>query len=150
MNKIKPKNKKILEEIYGNRKQYIGGWLWDMDFPKSEKTRIKSIKQTTCHHLIVDGEEYMADLSPDDKIKEIIDGYRFQFTHGTPISIYKKDEEKELIFPFGRFRNKRPDQIPNSYLEWVLNKEWFNEKYTKLSNECAKELDYRNRYNIRI
>lgn len=146
-------NKKIIKEIYENKKDWIGGYIWDMNFEKSEATEIKSIKikEATRHtYLIIDGEEYMAHMDSKDKITEVENGYRIDTNMDPPVSIFKKERKEELTFSFGRFKGKRPDQVTSSYLKWITQRDWFNKQNTKLSNECIQELEYRNRYNYKI
>jgi uncharacterized protein (DUF3820 family) len=52
----------------------------------------------------------------------------------------------ELVFNFGKYRGKRPDEVPSEYLRWVIDQDWFNDKFTDLSNECVSELEFREKY----
>ena len=47
------------------------------------------------------------------------------------------------IIKFGKYKDKTIEQIPNSYLNWLLEQEWFCVDYKGLVEEIGIELKYR-------
>lgn len=54
------------------------------------------------------------------------------------------------IMPFGVYKGKDIEDVPNSYFEWLLGQDWFNDKFPGLSNLVVKEMDWREKWDIRI
>lgn len=52
--------------------------------------------------------------------------------------------------PFGKFKGKDMEDVPNSYLEWIIGEDWFKEKYPVLGANIKKELEYRERFDLKI
>lgn len=45
--------------------------------------------------------------------------------------------------PFGKHKGRDIEDIPTSYLEWVICESWFEEKYPLLVEEIDDEIKYR-------
>lgn len=54
------------------------------------------------------------------------------------------------LIPFGKFSGKDIDEIPNTYLRWLVEQDWFEKQYSDLLTEVESELEYRNRWDIVI
>jgi len=52
--------------------------------------------------------------------------------------------------PFGKYKGKDIEDIPNSYLNWIVGEDWFKVKYKDLCNTIRKELKYRKDFDIKI
>lgn len=57
-------------------------------------------------------------------------------------------EDKPL--PFGKYKGELIADLPNGYLEWLLDQEWFEEKFVDLWKLTKKEMGYRERFDIVI
>ena len=51
-----------------------------------------------------------------------------------------------IIF-FGKYKGKDIEDVPSSYLKYLLESDWFDKKYPDLVKEMDKELKYRNDWN---
>lgn len=58
--------------------------------------------------------------------------------------------ESLWTLPFGKFKGIDVEGVPNSYLKWLLDQEWMEEKYSEAIPKIEKELDYRERFDIVI
>lgn len=47
------------------------------------------------------------------------------------------------IMPFGMHKDKEIETIPSRYLKFLLESDWFEEKYLYLVNEIEEELAFR-------
>jgi uncharacterized protein (DUF3820 family) len=54
------------------------------------------------------------------------------------------------ILPLGKYRGKDIEDVPNWYLSFLLEQEWFISKFTDKIPIVEKELDYRERFDIVI
>jgi len=52
--------------------------------------------------------------------------------------------------PFGKFKGKDIEDVPNSYLKWLLEQNWMITKYRSTLPIIEKELDYRERFDITV
>jgi len=52
-------------------------------------------------------------------------------------------DHRRCIWPVGKYRDKEIDVIPNAYLVWVLEQDWFHDKYPNLSNITLLEMEWR-------
>lgn len=50
----------------------------------------------------------------------------------------------------GVHKDKDIEDVPNQYLEYILEQDWFEKKYPDLMKAAEKELEYRNKFNIVI
>ena len=68
------------------------------------------------------------------------------------IIVEKEKEMNDSLFtlPFGKFKGQDIEDVPNSYLNWLLEQEWFENKYKKGYANTKKELEYRETYDINI
>jgi len=51
---------------------------------------------------------------------------------------------------FGKYYGKDIEEVPNSYLQYLLEQEWFCVKFCYAVSWLEKELDYRERFDIMI
>jgi uncharacterized protein (DUF3820 family) len=52
--------------------------------------------------------------------------------------------------PFGKFKGKDIEDIPDSYLIWVSGEDWFKAREAKLYDNIKKELAYRNKFDLHV
>jgi hypothetical protein len=52
--------------------------------------------------------------------------------------------------PFGKFKGKDMEDVPNSYLEFLIGEMWFKQQHPMLAENIKKELLYRDRFNVHI
>lgn len=57
---------------------------------------------------------------------------------------------KDMKIPFGRHRNELIADIPNGYLEWLLDQDFFETKFHEHWEMTKKELEYRDKFDIHI
>jgi uncharacterized protein (DUF3820 family) len=55
---------------------------------------------------------------------------------------------RDLKMPFGKHKGELLADIPNSYLDWLLEQDFFEEKFREQWLMTKKELDYRKKFNI--
>ena len=48
-----------------------------------------------------------------------------------------------MIMPFGKYVNKEVEEIFSDYLEWLMEEDWFLEKFEELAEEVEGELETR-------
>jgi uncharacterized protein (DUF3820 family) len=58
--------------------------------------------------------------------------------------------ESAWTFSFGKFKGQDVEDIPDRYLEHLLEQEWFCEKYGHKVNVLEKELKYREQFGEHI
>ena len=58
--------------------------------------------------------------------------------------------DPEMIMPLGKHKNKMIGEIPDNYLIWITDEDWFNQKYPNLSNHILLEIAWRNEMNDHI
>jgi hypothetical protein len=51
------------------------------------------------------------------------------------------------ILTFGTHKDKDIEDVPSSYLRYLLESNWFDEKYPELVKEVEEELGYRSDFN---
>jgi len=56
----------------------------------------------------------------------------------------------KMIIPFGKFKNKEIEEVPSKYLLYLIDQDWFNDKFVQLSNEVVKELEWRDKFDRHI
>jgi len=56
----------------------------------------------------------------------------------------------ELVIPFGKFKGYSLAEVPNSYLRWCLEQDWFEEKYEDLVEPFEDELAWRDSMGVKI
>lgn len=54
------------------------------------------------------------------------------------------------IMPFGAFKGKELEDVPSSYFTWLLDQNWFNDKFPGLSNQIVSEMDWREKWDKHI
>ncbi len=52
--------------------------------------------------------------------------------------------------PFGKYKDRDIEDVPNSYLIWISGEEWFITREPKLYENIKKELKYRNQFDLHI
>ena len=52
--------------------------------------------------------------------------------------------------PFGKYKGKDIEEVPNWYLHFLLEQDWFVTKFSDKTPIVEKELDYRERFDITI
>ena len=50
---------------------------------------------------------------------------------------------KNPCMPFGKYKDRLIEEIPSSYLEFLLDQDWFHEKFLSLVEQIEAELTYR-------
>ena len=48
-----------------------------------------------------------------------------------------------MLMSFGKHRGKSIEDIPSDYLEWLMEQDWFIEKYEPIAQMVERELAYR-------
>jgi uncharacterized protein (DUF3820 family) len=61
---------------------------------------------------------------------------------------YKRTYE-DKPFPFGAHRDVLICDVPKSYLNWILEQEWFEEKFKDLYDLVKLEIAYRDKWHIK-
>lgn len=59
-------------------------------------------------------------------------------------------DHRLCIWPLGKHKDKEIDIIPNSYLEWALDQDWFLTDFENLSNVVNAELVWREKHGVVI
>lgn len=57
---------------------------------------------------------------------------------------------RDMKIPFGKHKGEIVADIPNSYLEWLLDQDFFEEKFSQHYEMAKQEMDYRNKFDIYI
>lgn len=57
---------------------------------------------------------------------------------------------EDIALPFGKYKGKLLADVPNSYLNWLLDQEFVEEKYSKLYQIAKLEKHYRQQFDIHI
>ena len=61
-----------------------------------------------------------------------------------------RESYRDMKIPFGKHKGELLADIPNSYLEWLLDQEFFEEKFQQHWKMTKKELEYRDKFNIYV
>ena len=61
-----------------------------------------------------------------------------------------KDEYVDKEIPFGKHKGEMICEVEDSYLEWLLDQDWFCLKFPIHKKLIDKELKYRKDFNIPI
>jgi len=59
-------------------------------------------------------------------------------------------KQKDIKFPLGKYNDILIADIPNHYLNWILEQSWFVEKYIEINEQIDIEMTYRRKFNIII
>ena len=59
-------------------------------------------------------------------------------------------DHRLCVWPFGKFKDKEIDLLPNRYLKWILQQDWFLSEYPNLSNVVLEELKWRKEQGVVI
>lgn len=57
---------------------------------------------------------------------------------------------EDIRMPFGQHKDKLLADIPNSYLDWLLDQEWMETKHPNLFRLAGLEKHYRTEFDIEI
>lgn len=57
---------------------------------------------------------------------------------------------RDMQIPFGKHRGTLIADIPCSYLGYLLEQDWFFEKFRDLCEQVVIEVDYRKKFDISI
>ena len=57
---------------------------------------------------------------------------------------------EDIEMPFGSYKGELLADVPNSYLKWILDQEFVEEKYPRLYKLAKMEEQYRITFNINI
>ncbi len=70
----------------------------------------------------------------------------------TPISKVTpvQNSYKDIKMPFGKHKGELLADIPNSYLDWLLEQNFFEEKFREHWKMAKKEIEYRKKFNVCI
>ena len=84
----------------------------------------------------------MAD-HPIRSVKEV-------YIDGKSVGEEFKRKYEDMALPFGKFRGKLLADIPNYYLNWLLEQEWFEVDHPKIHTIAKMERDYRKKWHIEV
>jgi uncharacterized protein (DUF3820 family) len=59
-------------------------------------------------------------------------------------------EHGELIVDFGKYRGCTLAEVPDSYLRWCLEQDWFEGKYAEYVEPFEDELRWRDVMEVRV
>jgi len=59
-------------------------------------------------------------------------------------------EYGEFVIKFGRYRGRALAEVPNSYLRWCLEQDWFEERYLDHVEPFENELQWRETWGIKV
>lgn len=57
-------------------------------------------------------------------------------------------KQKDIRFPFGEYDGVLIADVPNSYLNWILEQDWFFQKYDEVKYQVVIEMEYRKKFDI--
>lgn len=60
----------------------------------------------------------------------------------------KMTKQKDIRFPFGKYDGVLIADVPNSYLNWILEQDWFFQKYDEVKYQVVIEMEYRKKFDI--
>ena len=62
----------------------------------------------------------------------------------------KNMSDGESVIPFGRFKGHRIGEVPDSYLIWLSESDWFEKKFPDLQERVNEELAFREDQGLQI
>jgi len=62
----------------------------------------------------------------------------------------KNMSDGESVITFGRFKGHRIGEVPDSYLIWLSESDWFEKKFPDLQERVNEELAFREDQGLRI
>lgn len=65
------------------------------------------------------------------------------------VDIQKLSEDAEIKMPAGKYKDQSIEDVPNGYLEWIVEK-LDEEKSERMISEIQKELGYRKKFDVFI
>ena len=63
-------------------------------------------------------------------------------------NIVKMIRQKDIPIPFGKYKGILIVDIDNDYLNWLLEQDWFCQKFPEHKKQIEIEIAYRNKFNI--
>ena len=60
------------------------------------------------------------------------------------------ENESGTKMPFGKYKDTHIEDLPYSYLTWLLEQTWFEKKFPDLMRECNEEWLERRQYQERM
>lgn len=60
------------------------------------------------------------------------------------------DPDRYLPFGMSQNQNKTIGELPDSYLRWLLETNWFEKEYPNYVKDCDEELIWRTKWNTHI
>lgn len=61
-----------------------------------------------------------------------------------------KDSYEDIPMPFGKFKGTLIADVPDGYLQWVIDQDSIKTDWPKIHTMADKELKYRKKFDIRI
>ena len=58
----------------------------------------------------------------------------------------KAPKQKDMAFPFGKYKGKLICEAPTSYLHFLQEQDWFIGKFSDIAEQVQIELDYREKW----
>jgi uncharacterized protein (DUF3820 family) len=58
--------------------------------------------------------------------------------------------QKDISLTFGKYNGVLIADIPNQYLGWIMDQNWFCSQYPGIAKQVEIELIYRNKFDIII
>lgn len=58
--------------------------------------------------------------------------------------------DPEARLPFGKYSGWNLGEVPNSYLHWLCEQDWFEDKYPSLLEKVEAELKWRDYFGIKV
>jgi len=71
------------------------------------------------------------------------EGWVLSFLRPYPSPFFNGGKRMEM--PFGKYQGKEIEDIPSDYLRWLMDQDWFGEKFEDLFEEVEDEWDIRER-----
>jgi len=59
-------------------------------------------------------------------------------------------DHRRCIWPVGKWKDKEIDIVPNSYILWCLEQDWFLDKYPNFSNIALAEMEWRDKHGVEV
>jgi uncharacterized protein (DUF3820 family) len=58
----------------------------------------------------------------------------------------KTVKQKDMAFPFGKYKGKLICEVPTSYLHFLQDQDWFIGKFKDMAEQVQIELNYRDKW----
>ncbi len=57
-------------------------------------------------------------------------------------------KQKDIGMPFGKYKGTLIADIPNNYLFWIMEQDWFVKEFPTIKEQVVIEIKYRQKFNI--